>query len=107
MIPIFTALASRWKVISAFVIVTIIFLSGYYFRSLQDEVKIKKQLDSEISKANDKLLYNNKIDMIYNKTIDTINIDNEKYGLAEISNEKNAHCTIPTEWVHSLNAISR
>lgn len=104
--PIFVALGAYWKEITTVVIAIGIFYSGYHLRDIQEVSKIKDQLELQLSDTNNKILDNSKIDFSYNKIINDINDISETYRI-EKSNEKNSACTIPVEWVHKLNSVSR
>ncbi len=94
-----------WKQILGICFITCAFASGYYLRSLQDQVGIDKQVSLGITEANNKISTNNNIDLMYNTNITHIDEDDKKYKI-EGSDDKNAHCVIPDKWVHTLHSSS-
>lgn len=98
-------LLAYWKQGLELFVVVAIFFAGWHVRGLHDEADAAKQVQAGIVDANKKLVDNNKVDINYNRDVTIIDVADNKYKI-EDSNEKNAHCAIPSEWVRTLHSAS-
>lgn len=95
-------LLAYWKQGLGFIVVVATFFSGWHVRGLQEEANNAAEISMEVSRAELKIIDNQKIDTDYNKEVYNITskADNQKIeGLSEKVNS----CVIPVEWVRYIN----